>query len=170
MRPRPKPEKWSDSKQILPPQPADHVFQAAPALEVAKQEGPPLAAHELGVALHHAQVCAHVWGQFDLVDDQQVAVADRRAALARDLVALRHVDHVDERVRQLGRERRRQVVAAALNEDDLEPVRAVAAFEFGDGAHVHARVVADGRVRAAARLHADDPRGRQRVLAPPLYT
>ena len=58
------------------------------------------------VAFHHAQVRADVRGQFDLVDDQQVAVANRRAALARDFVPLRHVDDVDERVGQFGRERR----------------------------------------------------------------
>ena len=49
--------------------------------------------------------------QVNLIDDQQIGPGDTRPALARDLVARRHVDHIDGDVGQLGRECRGQVIA-----------------------------------------------------------
>src|SRR5207302_1566826 len=111
----------------------------------------------------HLQVGADVWRQVDLVDDQQVAAADARPALARDLVALGHVDDVDGAVGQLGREGGRQVVAARLDDDDLQGRQLL--LQLGDGREVDAGVLADGAVRAAARLDADNALQRQRLPA-----
>ncbi len=74
----------------------------------------------LRVALHHAEVGADERGEVGLVDDEQVRAGDAGAALARDLLAGRDVDHVDREVRELGAEGRREVVAAALDEDQVE--------------------------------------------------
>ena len=88
---------------------------------------------------------------------------DARAALARDLVALGHVDDVNGAVGQLRRERRREVVAARFDDDDLQIGELL--FQLGDGGQVDAGVLADGAVRTAAGLDADDAFQRQRLPA-----
>ena len=95
-------------------------------LTEADQQERPLAPHLQAVAPHDVQVGADVRRQVDLVDDQQVAVADARTSLAGNLVALGHVDDEDETVGQLAREDRGEVVAAGLDDDQLE-VREAAA-------------------------------------------
>jgi hypothetical protein len=77
-----------------------HRVQALAGAEVGEHERAG-AAHLAGVAVHDLQRRADHRGQVDLVDDQQVALHDARAALARDLVAGGHVDDVDGEVRQL---------------------------------------------------------------------
>ena len=75
-------------------------------------------------------------------------------ALARDLVAARHVDHVDRVVGQLAAELRGEIVAAALDEQQFrlellhQPVQRL---------EVLADVVAHRRVRTAAGLDRGDP-------------
>ncbi|MNR10442.1 hypothetical protein D3C85_1266940 [compost metagenome] len=68
-----------------------------PGLQVGKSPRS-LRAHPVGVALHHFQRSPDVGGQVDLVDHQEVGLGDSRAALARDLLALGHVDDVDGQV------------------------------------------------------------------------
>ena len=87
-----------------------------------------VAAHAPGVALHHVEAGADVRREIDLVDHQQVRARDAGAALARDLLALRDVDDVDGDVGKLGRERRRQIVAAGLDEDQIEARKALASW------------------------------------------
>ena len=98
-------------------------------------------------------------GEVDLVDHQQVAAGDARPALARDLVAGGDVDHVDREIRQLRAEGGGQVVAAALDQDQVE--RGEAARQVGDAGEVDRGVLADRGVRAAAGLDAQDALGRQ---------
>ena len=92
--------------------------------------------------------------EVDLVDDEQVRARDAGAALARNLVAGRDVDHVEREVGKLRAERRGQVVAAALDDDEVEI--AEAPREPVDRLEVDRGVLADRRVRAAAGLDADD--------------
>ena len=84
-------------------------------------------------------------------------------ALARDVVAARHVDHEDLHVGERRAEDRGQVVAAALDQDEVE--RALGTLELGDRLEVRRDVVADRGVRAAARLDREDPLGRQHAGA-----
>ena len=142
--------------------PGDDGVEIVLALEVAEEERP-LAALSLGIALHHAEVGAHQRGEVYFVDDQQVAESDRRAALARDLVTLGDVDDVDERVHELGRERRGEIVPAALHEHQLQVGKLE--LERATGLLVHRGVVADRRVRATASLDTDDALGGQRAVA-----
>ena len=97
--------------------------------------------------------------EVDLVDDQQVRSGDSRAALARDLVAAGDVDHVEREVGELGRKGRGEVVAAALDEDDVQVGKA--RRHACDRLEVDRCVLADRRVRAAAGLDADDALGRR---------
>src|SRR5262249_31606594 len=72
-------------------------------------------------------------------------------------------DHINGRVHQLGAEAGRQIVAPRLQENDLQirmPLR-----QLVESVEVHRRVLADGRVRATARLDADDPISGQRLTA-----
>src|SRR5262249_5443351 len=84
-------------------------------------------------------------------------------ARPRPLAPPRRVDAVDRRIHELGAEARRQVVAAALDEQQLharKPRRQqIERLEIGR------RVLADRRVRAPARLDADDAIRRQRLAA-----
>src|SRR5262245_14139402 len=67
---------------------------ALAGLQIGEDERP-LAAHALGVALHDGQGRPHMRGEVGLVNDQQIRAGDAGAALARDLFALRDIDHVD---------------------------------------------------------------------------
>ena len=75
--------------------------------------------------------------------------------LARDVAAAGHVEHEDLRVDQRRREGRGQVVAAGLDENDVQ--RGEVALEVLDGQQVGGDVVADGGVRAGAGLDRADP-------------
>ena len=108
----------------------------------------PGAAHAAGIARHHVEVGADERRQVGLVDDEQVGLRDSRAALARNLVAARHVDHVDREVGELAAELRREVVAAAFDEQEL---RVEARISCPQRVEVLADVVADGRVRDSRR-------------------
>ena len=102
--------------------------------------------------------------EIGLVDDQQIGPGDAGAALARDLVAAGDVDHVERQVGQLGAEGGGQVVAAALDDDEVER-RGSVRDSAVDGVEVDRRVLADRGVRAAAGLDADDALLGQRAAA-----
>ena len=97
-----------------------------------------------------------------LVDDQQIAAGDPRAALARHLVAAGDVDHVDDEVGQLAAVVGRQVVAARL---DQQQVGGEAGVQRLQRLQIGADVLAHRRVRAAARLDGRDARRRQGGVA-----
>ena len=84
-------------------------------------------------------------------------------ALARDLVAGRHVDDVDGEVGEFRAEGGGEVVAAALDEEQFE--RREARHHVLHGGEVDGGVLADGGVRAAAGLDAGDALRRQRAGA-----
>jgi hypothetical protein len=71
------------------------------------------------VSLRMMSRLAPTWGQVGLVDDEEIALGDAGAALARNLLACCHVDHVDGQIRQFGAEGGGQVVAARFDEDDV---------------------------------------------------
>lgn len=58
----------------------------------------------------HLKVSAHSLREIRLVDDEQVGLRDARAPFPRDLVPTRHVDHVDDIVRELPAVVSREVV------------------------------------------------------------
>jgi hypothetical protein len=128
-----------------------------------REQKRPVAAHLARVAIHHFERSSHIRRQIDFIDHQQIGADDARSALARDLVAAGHVDHVDGGVHQLRAERRRQIVAAAFDEDQLQA--RMRALQILDRFQVHGSVLADGGMRAAAGLDAGHALGRQRALA-----
>src|SRR6185437_2371836 len=123
----------------------------------------PRAAHSARVSIHHLETGSDEGRKVDLVDDQEVAARDPRATLARDLVARRDVDHVDGQVRQFRAERRREVVAAALDQDEVE--RGKSCAQLRHARQIDAGILADRGVRAAAGLDAHDALRRQRTGA-----
>ena len=78
-------------------------------------------------------------------------------ALAGDVAAAGDVEHEDLRVDQRGRERRGEVVAAGLDQHQVE--RREVGLEVLDGEQVRGDVVADRGVRAGAGLDGADPLG-----------
>ena len=108
-----------------------------------------------GVGDHPRGVDADVRRQVGLVDDQEVGPLDAGAALAGDVTAAGDVEHEDLGVDERGREGRGEVVAARLDEHQVE--RREALLELLDGQQVGGDVVADGGVRAGAGLDCADP-------------
>jgi hypothetical protein len=88
-------------------------------------------------------------------------VRDPWPALARDLVAARNVNDIDDVVRELARVVRREVVAAALDEQNLAPIAGLKRLEC---ARVRGNVFANRRVRAPARLDRLDALGGERLV------
>ena len=93
---------------------------AVPALG---EDGRPVSPHSRGVALHDAEVGAHVGREIGLVDDEEVALRDSRTALARHLVAPGDVDDVNRVIDELATELGGEVVAAALEKEQLRGLR-----------------------------------------------
>src|SRR4051794_23634788 len=98
-------------------------------------------------------------GEVDLVDDQQVAAGDPGAALPGDLVPGGDVDHVNREVGQFGAEGGGEVVAPALDQDQVQIREAPS--HLRDAGEIDAGVLADRGVRTAAGLDPHDPLGRQ---------
>src|SRR5262245_17430010 len=149
-------------EQQFAPDPGDDPVQPFTRLQVREHERLP-AAHEARVALHDAEVGADVRRQIDLVDHQQVRARDARTTLARNLVAARDVDDVDRRVRQFRAEAGREIVAAALDEHQLQLRKP--AIQLIQRLETDRRVLANRRVRASAGLDADDAIGGERLAA-----
>ncbi len=126
------------------------------------EHGRSLASHGRGVARHHGEIGVDEGCEIGLVDDEQVGGRDARTPLARHLVASRDVEHEDLPVHERAREDRRQVVAPALDEHEVE--RTLLALEALDRVQVRRDVVADCSVRATARLdRGDEAVGEHRV-------
>ena len=109
------------------------------------------------VALHDAEVGVHQVRDVDLVDHEQVRAGHAGPALARHLVAAGDVEHEQLHVDEPLGEREREVVAAALDEHQVE--RTLPLLEVLDGVEVGGDVLADGGVGAAAGLDRDDAAG-----------
>ena len=110
-----------------------------------------------GIRHHLRHVDADVGREVGLVDDEEVGAPDTRAALASDIAAARDIQDEDLRVDQSGRERRCQVVAAGLDEHDVE--RREVPLEVFGGEQVGGDVIADRGVRARAGLDGADALG-----------
>lgn len=124
-------------------------------LDLRKHRRTPLA-HLPSVPLHDTQVGADGLGQVRLVDDEQIALRDAGAALARHLVPAADINHVNDKVGQLPAVVGGEVVAAALNEQQVGAELDVQVLERGQ---VGAYVLAHGGVGTAARLDGADARG-----------
>jgi hypothetical protein len=143
-------------------QPCNDFLQPFAAHQIREHKGT-LAALPPRVAIHHFERRPHVRREVDLVNHQQPAALDAGSTLARNLVAARDVDHVNKSIHEFGAEGRREVVAAAFDEDQLHPW--VEQLKLGNRLQVHRSVLANGRVRATAGLDAHDAVGGQRALA-----
>ena len=84
-----------------------------------------------------------------------------------NLVAGGDVDDVEREIGELGRERRRQIVAAGLDQNEIE--RGKFLSHLRDGGKVDRGVLADRGVRTAAGLDAGNPLGRQRPGAHQIF-
>src|SRR5215813_7660370 len=114
----------------------------------------PCAAHARGIALHHSKRGAHMWSEIDLVDDEKIGPRNAGAALGRNLVAGRDVDHVDGKVGELWREGRCQVVAAGFDQDEIKARKF--RTHVCNGGKIYRGIFADGGVRAAAGFDPGD--------------
>ena len=80
-------------------------------------------------------------GEVDLVDHEQVAVANPRPPFTGDLVPLGHVDDEDEAVGQFARENGGEVVAAGLDDYEFEPRDLGERLAAEEGTYVDRRVI-----------------------------
>mmetsp|Transcript_10491 Transcript_10491/g.27890 ORF Transcript_10491/g.27890 Transcript_10491/m.27890 type:complete len:256 (+) Transcript_10491:397-1164(+) len=123
-----------------------------------------VAAHARRVSLHHAQIGADRLGEVDFVYHEHVGLRHAGPALAWHLVAAGHVDDVDGEVGELVREVGREVVPTGFAQQDLRLRRHVAC-QLLERVQVRGDVLADRRVRAAARLDRTDAFRGQRLVA-----
>src|SRR5260221_1940325 len=140
----------------------DHLLEAVTGLEIGELERP-LATHLLRVVGHDLERGADHRREVDLVDDEEIRLRDARPALARDLVARGDVDDVERQVRELRAERGGEVVAARLDEHQVQLGKALRQPRYR--LQVDRSVLADRRVRTAAGLDTDDALGSQRLVA-----
>ena len=106
-------------------------------------------AHLRRIPLHDLQISTNGLGQVNLVDHQQIRARDTRSTLARNLVATRDINHIDDKVGQLARVVRSEVITAGLDEEEIGgelPLQVLQREQVGTD------VLADGGVRAAAGL------------------
>ncbi len=115
-------------------------------------------AYLIRLALHEIYIRTDGVGKIAFIDHEQIAPRYAGPAFSGYLVAARDVDDVDDKVGQLPRVVRRQVVAARL---DQQQIRAELGVQPLQGEQVGGDVFADGGVRTAARLDGDDALGRQ---------
>src|ERR1700746_2241976 len=94
-----------------------------------------VASHFPRVALHDFERGTHVRSKINFIYYKQVRASDSGTALARNLIALGDVDDVDPDVDELGAERGCKIIAAALDEDQLEARKR--ALEIGNRLQVH---------------------------------
>jgi hypothetical protein len=113
------------------------------------------AAGLLALADHQVRVDAHVRREIGLVDDEQIGSRDPRTALTDDIAAAGDIEDEDLDVHERGGEGGGEVVAAGLDEDQVDGVEV--GLEVLDGQEVRRDVVADRGVRAGAGLDAADP-------------
>ena len=119
---------WAHGSGLVPSDSAAPKRNAAPAARIA---------------LHHAQIGADERSEIDLVDDEEIRLRDPRPAFSGNLVASGDVDDVNREVGQIPAELRRQVVAAALDEQQLGMEDLHQAVQRHE---IWRDVVADGRV------------------------
>ena len=131
----------------------DDAVEAVAAAHVGEDVGA-LAAHALRVRLHHLEIGADIRREVDLVDDEKVGAGDAGAAFPRHLLAAGDVDNVNGEVGELRREGGGEVVTAQFDEDDIEIGKARS--HLGNCLQVDRRVLANGGMRAAAGLDAED--------------
>lgn len=75
--------------------------------------------HPPAVTLHDVQISADCLSKIDLVDDQQIGLCDSRSTLARNLVASRYIDDVDDEVGKFAGVVSCEVVAARFDEEEV---------------------------------------------------
>jgi hypothetical protein len=98
---------------------ADNLVEAFAAQEVGEDIGAAFA-HLLRVAFHDFEAGADMGREIGVGDDEEIGPRNGGPALAGDLFALRDRDHIDGEVREIGGEGRGEIVAAALDQDDVE--------------------------------------------------
>lgn len=137
------------------------VINAHILLYLGENGWPPFP-HLPRIPLHDAQIGTHGFGQVRLIDDQQVALRDARAALPGDLVTTADINHVNDEIGQFSRVVGGQVVAPGLDE---QQVCRELAMEVLEGREIGGYVLAHGGVRTPTRLDGADPLRRESGVA-----
>src|ERR1700722_6238822 len=118
--------------------------------------------HFSGVAIHHSERGAHVRSEVNFIYYKEVRASDSRTTLAGDLIALGDVENVAPNIDKLRAERGGKIIAAALDEDQLQSRKR--ALEIGNRLQVHRGIFANGRMRAGTSLNSADAIGGKRPL------
>ena len=137
-------------------QPHD-ILHSLPVLHNRENRRSPIP-HPPSIPLHNLHIRPHRLRQINLVHNQQVTPRDPRPPLPRHLIPTRHVNDIDDEIRQLPTVIRRQIVAPALNQQQIRGEPAVQGLQR---VQVRADVFAHGGVGAAAGLDGLDARGRE---------
>lgn len=131
----------------------DNILDSLPMLHNRKNSRPPIP-HPPRIPLHHLHIRPHRLRQINLIHNQQITPRNPRPPLPRHLIPARHINNIDDEIRQLSTVIRRQIVPPALNQ---QHVRGKLAVQGLQRVQVCADVFAHGGVGAAARFYGLDP-------------
>ncbi len=138
-----------------------NMLDALATLHRGKDSRPTLS-HPRRISLHDGQVRAHSISQITLIHHQEIRPRDPGPTLPRHLIPPRHIDHIDDKIRQLPRIIRRQIIPPTL---DQQQIRREPRLQALQRQQVRRDVLPDRRVRTAARLDGLDPLRRQGPVA-----
>ena len=144
----------------------DDGIDADAVANLGEQERSP-APHLLGIAGHHVEIGPHRHREVGLVDHQQIALGDSGAALARDLVATRHVDDLNRVVGEFATETGGEIVATGLQQ---EQIRMELVVQILQGLKIGRDVFADGGMRTSAGFHGANAFADERLVADQEFT
>src|SRR5215468_7056877 len=94
--------------------PTHHAIQPFAGHEVREDERP-VTAHSAAIPIHDAKIGFDIRSKINFIDDEEVRACDAWSALARNLVALGHIDHVDGVIRKFRTEGCGKVITTALD-------------------------------------------------------
>ena len=75
--------------------------------------------HLRRIPLHNTQISAHDLREINLIHNQQIRTRDTGSTLPRNLVSASNIDNVDDKIRQLARVVRGEVVAAGFDQEEI---------------------------------------------------
>ena len=140
--------------------PGHDLIEALLCFEIREDERQ-VPAHPSAISIHNVEIRADMRRQIDLIDHEQIGTSNSRPALARNLITGCHIDHVNDCVREFRTECRSQIVAAALDEHQLDI--GMALEQIVQGLLIVRGIFTDRRMRTASGFDAQNAVLRQRA-------
>ena len=133
-----------------------NIQNTLPMLHLRKHSRAPLP-HLPRIPFHHTQIRAHRPSKIALIHDQQITARNPWPPLPGHLIPPRHINHIHNKIRQLPRVVRRQIIAPRFNEQQIAPSEL--GVQLLQRRQVRRDILPHSGVRASSRLNGADARG-----------